>query len=154
MNAVGGPVGGAAVMNNGGQRRADQNDPQVLLNTYIYDYFLKNEQYELAKMVLSQKLEVLTESDSKSSPKNRVNGVDDSMDTDNKDDVHKRPSDLPRPKIGPDTSDNSFLLDWWCQFWDIFFAQRSRGGPKTQAQQYLLHSRVRQSANLLKTTAF
>lgn len=142
MNAVGGPVGGAAVMNNGGQRRLEPIDPQALLNTYIYDYFLRNEQYDLAKMILSSKLDVNTEPDSKPSPNNRVNGVDD-MDTDSKDDIHKRPSDLPRPKTGGEASENSFLLDWWCQFWDIFSAQRSKGGKNSHAQQYLHHSRVR-----------
>ncbi|KAF2091025.1 hypothetical protein K490DRAFT_71293 [Saccharata proteae CBS 121410] len=123
-------------MNNGGARAP--TDPQVMLNTYIYDYFLRNQNWKLARLA---KEELNLNLAGKPSPRGRdVNGVDDAMDTDNKDDIHRRPDDLPPPSIPNDATDSSFLLDWWQQFWDIFNAQRGRkSGP--QQLQYLQHTR-------------
>ena len=139
MGSVGGPVGGPNMMNNG----PNASDPAYhsrQLNTYIYDYFLKNNHFELARLV-NNTLDT-TNPDVKPSPRRDVNGINDGMDDDSKDNLHKIPDDLPRPKL-PQTNDNSFLLDWWSQFWDVFSAQRNR--IKGPAQVYLQHSHVRRS---------
>ncbi|KAK8208308.1 camp-dependent protein kinase pathway protein [Phyllosticta capitalensis] len=149
MNSQGGPVGGTPLMNNGGTPLANNGgvrgpaDPQTLLNTYIYDYFLKNHHWDLARQVKNE-LHPNTKPGSglKPSPGRRdVNGVDDAMDTDSKDDLHKCPDDLPQAAVPSDATENSFLFDWWSQFWDIFNAHRQRQ-PGTRASfQYLQHQR-------------
>ncbi len=157
MPAVGGPVGGMPMMNNGiglGASRANGN-PQdtwrMYLNTYIYDYFIKNELYDCARAFLASDVPINTSPPTKLSPGRRrdgdVNGVDEStMDTDAKDDLHsKRPDDLPIPSVPPDCPDNSFLFDWWCVFWDTFGAQRNKKpkpGEAGPAFQYVQHTQV------------
>ena len=44
-------------------------------------------------------------------------------------------------------ADNSFLLDWWVQFWDIFQASKSRTG-QGKGSQYIAHTRVRSAPAL------
>ena len=136
MGSVGGPVGGPHLMNSG------SSDHTKNLNTYIYDYFLKNGHFELARAVHNT-LAVNTTMDNtnadiKRSPRRDVNGVSDGMDDDSKDNVHKIPDDLPRPKLPPTGNDNSFLLDWWCQFWEMWSARRGRNQGAAHA--YLQHS--------------
>jgi len=141
MNSVGGPMGGAPA-NHGDARGGSNHDQQHLLNTYIYDYLLKNQKYDLARSFQIE-LTINSVSSMKESPGHRdVNGVNDNMDTDSKDGIHKRPNDLPIPQIPTYASDNSFLYDWWCQFWDIYSAQRDRGRPGN-AGPYLAHNIVR-----------
>ena len=155
MNAVGGPVGGMQMMNNGlagaARNSNQQHDPKTQLNTYIYDYFVKNELWDCARAM--KKSEVSLEL-SKASPRRRDadgnvlnNGVDDnSLDPDNKDDIDsKRPDDLPLPIIPPGQPQNSFLHDWWCLFWDICVAQRKKPKPGEggHAMQYVHHTQVR-----------
>ncbi|KAF4302131.1 cAMP-dependent protein kinase pathway protein [Botryosphaeria dothidea] len=139
MNHQGGPVGGTPLMQAGGARGS--NDPQTMLNTYIYDYFLKNHHWDLARQV-KDVLVINTGTAPKPSPGGRrdMNGVDD-MDTDSKDEMHKRPDDLPPAAVPSDPSENSFLFDWWTQFWDIFNAQRQRSKPGSAQLQYLAHTR-------------
>ncbi|EOD49654.1 putative camp-dependent protein kinase pathway protein [Neofusicoccum parvum UCRNP2] len=138
MQQQGGPVGGTPLMQASGARGS--NDPQTMLNTYIYDYFLKNHQWDLARQV-KEMLVINTGAAPKPSPGGRnVNGVDD-MDTDSKDEMHKRPDDLPPAAVPSDPSENSFLFDWWTQFWDIFNAQRQRSKPGSAQLQYLAHTR-------------
>ncbi|KAK7544942.1 uncharacterized protein J3D65DRAFT_44490 [Phyllosticta citribraziliensis] len=149
MNSQGGPVGGTPLMNNGGTPLANNggargpSDPQTLLNTYIYDYFLKNHHWDLARQVKNE-LHPNTKpvTGPKPSPGRRdVNGVDDAMDTDSKDDLHKCPDDLPQAAVPSDATENSFLFDWWSQFWDIFNAQRQRQPGTKTSFQYLQHQR-------------
>ncbi|EWC45805.1 hypothetical protein DRE_05142 [Drechslerella stenobrocha 248] len=116
-----------------------------LLNTYIYDYFIRHDMYECARAIL-QEGEVSTEpgtsarrgSPSRRSQKhdpdgNMTNGIDDSMDGDRKDDGEgsERGADLPLPKVPQDSSGGSFLYDWWSLFWDIFGARTGKAvsGP-------------------------
>lgn len=140
MNSVGGPVGGTPV--NHGDVRAASNHDQQLLNTYIYDYLVKNKRYELARSFQNE-LKINTVQSMKESPGHRdVNGVDDNMDADAKDGSHKRPSDLPVAQIPTYASENSFLYDWWCQFWDIYSAQRDRARAGGNAGPYLAHNIV------------
>ncbi|OCL08722.1 hypothetical protein AOQ84DRAFT_292579 [Glonium stellatum] len=143
MNAAGGPVGGPPMMNNGRPRGGNEMDPRAQLNTYIYDYFCKNGYWALARMV-NQDLPINIDTERpKPSPSGRnMNGVD-SMENDSKDELLKqRPDDLPIAKIpGDQSAENSFLLDWWCQFWDIYSAARMKG-KASPAQQYLAHTRA------------
>ena len=110
------------------------------LNTYVYDYFLRNDQYEVARAMINSKMPLLTKN-------RRQNGMDEnSMDADTKDDLEAmKQHDLPFPdQIGDASSDNSFLLDWFSLFWDIFFSPRNRGAKNPHAVQYMDHSRVSQ----------
>jgi hypothetical protein len=112
---------------------------RVKLNTYIYDYFLKNGEFGLARSI-HERLEIEQSPQQKQSPnQNKVNGHD-AMDADTKDDALGKPDDLPLPNV-PNASDSSFLLDWWSQFWDCFQAQRGRG--TTASKQYLSHIQAR-----------
>ncbi|KAI9817241.1 MAG: hypothetical protein M1827_001354 [Pycnora praestabilis] len=150
-NMVGGPVVGMPMMNNGigGPRgNGDLNDSKSQLNTYIYDYLLKNELWDCARALLQSEVSLNTNQPTKTSPGHRrdgdMNGIDDNgLDTDSKDDIHsKRPDDLPSPKVPSDCPEGSFLYDWWCLFWDIFGAQRKKptklgeGGAAIQYVQY------------------
>jgi len=125
MNAAGGAVGPAPVMNQAVGRAHFEPDEQKRLNTYIYDYLLKLEKFDLARTFQQQCQIAIKQS---TSPGRGVNGVDD-MDTDSKDAVLKRPADLPIPEL-PGLSDNTtcFLYEWWCQFWDVYGA-RSKMSP-------------------------
>ncbi|KAL8745658.1 MAG: hypothetical protein Q9190_002235 [Brigantiaea leucoxantha] len=149
--------GSMSMMNNGVNGATprpgnDEDEPNYedRLNTYIYDYFLKNEQYECARAMLTSGLPVKLF-------KHRdgdINGADD-MHTDSKDDLDsKRPTDLPPPGLPPDPQGNSFLLDWFGLFWDVFYAHRRGAPPATQqALQYVQHTqhqnRLRQDQNSL-----
>lgn len=142
LGGVGGPVGGQQMMNTGTPGNAPSNATEsnrLKLNTYIYDYFLKNEHYDLARL-LHERVDIEPAPQQKQSPNQRmVNGG--SMDGDNKEEASNKPSDLPLPNV-PTASDGSFLWDWWCQFWDCFQAQRGRGSAATK--QYLSHVQVSQ----------
>lgn len=157
MHAANGALGSMPLMNNGsngGMSRADADpegaqayDTKLKLNTYIYDYFLKNDLYECARAIIQSQLPLLLDT-TKPSPGRRrdgeMNGVDDSaMDTDSKDDLDsKRPDDLPLPKVPSDVPANSFLLDWFQLFWDIYFAQRKGKNATPQAVQYVQNTQV------------
>ena len=145
--AAGGPVGGGNMMmmgdgspampSNGGSEQT-----RVLLNTYIYEYFLKIGMHDVARMLSSQPDKFKIQAAQKPSPgqrKGEVNGVDsDPMDIDKMD----LPDDLPRPQLPSNSAQGAaFLVEWFGIFWDIFHASRKGGaGP---AQQYLMHAQVR-----------
>jgi hypothetical protein len=170
MNAMGGPVGGAPVpmMNNtavnpqaaaaaaaqAAARQQQVNDNQrAILNTYIYEYFIRYGMFDCARSLLASDQQVNVHKDGPGRRRdengNVTNGVDDPMETDSKDDLDgKLPDDLPPPKLPMPTSDTSFLYEWFCLFWDIYNAQRAKGGNGT-VNQYVLHtqqqSRMKQS---------
>lgn len=150
---MGGPAG-MPMMNNGaaggGPQAHPGNDSRTRLNTYIYEYFLKNEQWDCARAILSCDLQLQVNSNSvKNSPGRRrdengnpVNGADDHMDGDVKGEGGiKRPDDLPAPDI-PEIGDSTFLYDWWCLFWDMYGAQRNKSDSRPQTLQYLNHTQV------------
>ncbi|CCC12810.1 unnamed protein product [Sordaria macrospora k-hell] len=167
MNAMGGPVGGAPMpmMNNGTmparpqqppqpQQQQQQQQPQQmqfgagsidggrsLLETYIYDYFLRQGMYDCARTMLQTNPQIKT--DKSGSPGQNLNGLgDDPMDTDSKDNLdQKRPEDLPPAAIpNSSTSNNSFLLDWFSLFWDMFNSQKSKG--PLIVNQYVQHNQT------------
>ena len=144
MNANIGPADGTPMITNAQRPQQMQQpriDPREQLNTYIYDYFLRNSHSALAKSMIDCGLK-LNLSQEKASPNGgNTNGVS-AMDTDEK-------LDLPKPHLPSDqAAENSFLLDWWCQFWDIFTAARLRGGKGSQFQ-YIAHTRVRMMPSTL-----
>jgi hypothetical protein len=146
MNAMGGPVGGGMpMMNNGlpatGSRAIPVNDNQQKsqLNTYIYEYFLRNEMYECARAIISsdQPINVLKNSprrrDANGNPLDNGIGSDDMEDS--KDDIDsKRPDDLPPPNLPTECPESCFLYEWWCLFWDMFNAQRGKGDARNVLQ--------------------
>lgn len=146
MAMNGGPVNGTPVMANmnmPGPPQRQPMDPREQLNTYIYDYFLRNNHGRLARAMVECDMKMSTTPPTKTSPGNKQNGMDP-MDDDSV-------SGLPNPLLPEkQMADNSFLLDWWVQFWDIFQASKqSRSqAPATKGAQYIQHTRVR-SAPLL-----
>jgi hypothetical protein len=98
------------------------------LNTYIYDYFLRNGHLGLARAMLEADLKVVLE---QRSPNNKTNGIES---LESKEDFP--PAQIPRSH----PCDNSFLLDWWSQFWDMWTA--NRGNSNKHTAQYIQHTRV------------
>lgn len=146
MNPMGGPVGTAPMpmMNNGAvnaqaaaaARQQQQGTDRGVLNTYIYDYFLRYGMYDCARTLLASEQPINIKD------KNAVNG-DDAMDTDSKDDIDsKNPEDLPAPKLPMPNSESSFLYEWFCLFWDIYNAQRTKGSNNGSVNQYVMHTQV------------
>jgi len=127
MNAQAGPMDGNPVMTNGQNMNFSiRHEMRDQLNTYIYDYFIRNNQYDLARMMLNQ-----PEMKVNLKPKSDPNSTEE-----------KGPEDLPLPLMPAQAiSENSFLLDWWCQFWDIFSAARNKTAS-TKAFAYINHMRV------------
>ena len=132
MGGMGGPVGGAPPQqqqnagtpsNGSGVNANDSAETVKRLNTYIYDYFLRNQHYDIARaMINSGNMELLTQpKQSPSQRQNQSNGVDE-MDTD-------RPKDLPEP--GLQNTEGPFLQDWWFQFWDIYQSRRNNASKQT-----------------------
>jgi hypothetical protein len=142
MNVPGGgmvAMNTAAAINQTANRQQADQEQERRLNTYIFDYLCNKNLYDLARNFSLQ----CPINPAGSKPRHQgVNGADDSMDTDSKEDV-KRPTDLPYPNIPHHPSENAFLYDWWVQFWDIFGAARRAGTPNPNTESYLHHNMVR-----------
>lgn len=135
MGGIGGPIANQPA-NHGTPNAPAGSSPdthRVKLHTYIYDYFLKNQYYDLARS-LHNTVEIEQAVQPKQSPSQRKEVNGDAMDTDSKDNLDKKPDDLPDAQV-PNASDSAFLFDWWCQFWDMYQGQRGRGTQATK--QYL-----------------
>lgn len=136
MSGIGGPVGGPVGQPaNAGTPSSTYTPESIIkkLNTAIYDYLLCQEQYDVAR-VFHQKIEIET-NNVKQSPnqrQNQANGIDSNMDVDSKEHagIQKRPHDLPAP-VTMSGEDSPFLQDWWCQFWELWQGNRSKGKPTT-----------------------
>ena len=141
MNGIN--AGGPMAMTNGANPAATQNvmpaerdnEMKMKLNAYIYDYLLKNEQWEVARALHKSSLTIRYRK-----------GDGDSME-DSKDDIElKKPPDLPMPGDVPTmANDNSFLFDWFSIFWDIFLAPRTRNNPgvkQNPALQFMENAKV------------
>ena len=149
LNGGGGTFGGMPIMNNatnGATPRMGNDNEQpnyeARLHHYIYDYFLKNENWECARALITSGLVM----DPPPRPSDSdVNGVaEGSMHTDSKDAMDsKRPSDLPSAGSQPDQQGNSFLLEWFALFWDVYFAQKKSVRATQHANLYVQHSQVR-----------
>jgi len=140
MNAMGGPVGGGMTMMNNGapggglrQMPGNESGQRSQLNTYIYDYFLRNEMFECARALYDNDKTMKVINDSPG---------EDGEDAESKGDVDsKRPRDLPRSDVPRECPESSFLFEWWCLFWDMFNAQRGKGDGRTVLQ-YVNHTQV------------
>jgi hypothetical protein len=123
-----------------------------LLNTYIYDYFLKMDMFEVAHaLVKHPDSEIAHDGNFRRSTSRRqqkhegdgmMNGIDnDAMDSSDgaKDDGDepKGIKDLPTPNV-PKDCPGSFLLDWWCCFMDVYAARTKM--PATAAAQAYVNS--------------
>ncbi|KAI5802429.1 hypothetical protein FPQ18DRAFT_9278 [Pyronema domesticum] len=165
MNNMGGMVGGAPGMEHGGAPRGAQQavfaggDGRNLLNTYIYDYFCKNNMFECANALLkTQDAEVQLDPNYRPSPSRRpqkhegdggMNGIDDDSMDGNDGQRHgedgddaKSTKDLPPAKV-PTTISGSFLLEWWCCFMDIYWA-RSKMPASVAATAYVNQTQAQQ----------
>ena len=128
----GAPAGPAMASNTRtpGSAQLSTKDMEKKFHTFIYDYFLKTQRFDLARGIMNQ-MDIETSAQPKSSPNRKeVNGINDSTDSETKDDI-KKPDDLPLASV-PAPTDSPFLWDWFCQFWDLFEAQRSKGSPATR----------------------
>ena len=135
-NANGGPVEGTPMMGNMPHPKRGNTDPREQLNTYIYDYFLRNNHFQAARAMLDSNLKMSTGPPQKLSPKNRTNGMDSMEEVPGE--------EMPMPTLPQNQmADNSFLLDWWVQFWDIYQATKNRGSSPSKGGQYVNHTRVR-----------
>ncbi|KAF7874295.1 hypothetical protein EAF04_002967 [Stromatinia cepivora] len=138
MPNMGGPVGGGMPMMNNGvaggaARHPTNNDNnRSQLNTYIYEYFLKNGMFDCARTLLNhEQINVV-----KDSP-GRGDGEDGD---DSKDDIDsKRPNDLPLPNLPKECPEGCFLYEWFCLFWDMFNAQRGKGEARNVLS-YVAHT--------------
>lgn len=142
------PQQAAAAAAAAASRQHQANDNQrSILNTYIYEYFIRMGMYQCARSLLEsdQQVNVLKDGANRRRDENGnvINGVgDDPMDTDSKDDIDsKLPEDLPPPKLPMPASDTSFLYEWFSLFWDIYYAQRAKSGNNT-INQYVQHTQV------------
>ncbi|KAK2740472.1 hypothetical protein FQN57_006099 [Myotisia sp. PD_48] len=145
MNSmVGGPMGGIPMVNSVSAPRSEpstsfQDAMTAQLNTYIYDYFLKQGYHDCARALWQDdKVSINTNPVSKPSTGRRegeVNGVDGD---DSKDNTKQIPDDLPRPNLG-DSQQSSFLFDWFNIFWDVYSAQRKKSRTP-EVVHYLNHT--------------
>lgn len=150
MAHMGGPVGQPV---NTGSSVPHINPESAVkkLNTAIYEYMICNEKYDIARLI-NKSMDIETDPvNIKQSPKNHTNGIDSGMDLDSKEHLNmkNRPDDLPAPQsLSGMSSDYPFLQDWWCQFWDLFHAQRGKGSQKQSTLQYIAAQRSQQKARM------
>ena len=140
MAGMGGPVAAPQQMNAGTPNSGGPAIDNIKrLNTAIYDYLLRNGLYDSARSFLKT---MDIDTDMKKSPGSRAaNGVDDGLELDSE--IKNRPEDLPAPlQLG----EGPFLQDWWCQFWEMFQGQRTKGKQSTQT--YIGHQRQAQKARM------
>jgi hypothetical protein len=132
-------------------QRSDNNN-RTVLNTYIYEYFLREGLYPCAREMLRNNLSLNVDKNGQRDENGNLlgNGVgEDPMDTDSKEADMKRGQDLPNPNIPPLGGDSCFLYEWFCLFWDMMSAQRQKQPMHQQVGQYVNHqqqqSRMRQN---------
>ena len=152
FNAAGNPgLGNMQMPNNapnGAMRMPEEHMEEVnyegKLNTYIYGYLCQKGQYESARALKNSGMHfddgALIDGD--------INGMNDNMHGDSKDNIDKnRPDDLPDVKPSyTDGNGGSFLLGWFTLFWDMYFAQRKdnlRNKASHNAMQYVQNTQVR-----------
>lgn len=156
MPMVPGPPVGPAMpmMANGGVAPPAGPRPQQineankhLLNTYIYEYFLRNDMVDCARALLSSDPQIKVQDGPnvrRDENGNLIgNSVGDSMDVDSKDGIDTKGAEgLPLPSIPNPSLDNPFLYEWFCLFWDMFNAQKGKSG-NVQVNAYMNHTQVR-----------
>lgn len=153
---MGGPVGGGMPMMNNGAgggvrpQGVGNSETRAQLNTYIYEYFLRNQMYDCAKALLASgaPLNTVKDSPGRRRDDNGNTGNGDDGEGDSKDDFDlKRPADLPDPNLPKECPESCFLYEWWCLFWDMFNAQRGKAEGRNVLQ-YYTHTQVSLLMNL------
>ena len=135
MNAMANGTNGINVRN-----AADSEmEYKTKLNTYIYDYLLKNEQYDVARALHKSSMPIHS---TPSAPPRKAKTDDGGEDS--KDDIDtKKPTDLPYASNVPTMgSDNSFLLDWFQIFWEMWMAAGGKKNMTSDAFAYMQHTKV------------
>lgn len=130
-------TGGMPMMNNGAPGRpalGPEGDKRTLLNTYIYDYFIRMEMFDCARALCQADTTIKMIKSEHSGE----NAEDQSM----KEEDNKRPADLPRVDLPRECPESCFLLEWWGLFWDMFNASRSKTGTASNIVQYVKHTQV------------
>lgn len=152
MAGMGGPVGGAphmVQMNMGTPSGSNaQSEMITKLNTAIYDYLLRSEHYEAAKVLLKEAPVDTKGLDASPNmqPGQQPNGMDDSADIDSKvPALLQRPEGLP---LANNISSGPFLQDWWCQFWETFNAHRNRKNQNSGVGVYINAQRPQMQARM------
>ncbi|KAL6713948.1 hypothetical protein ACLMJK_008442 [Lecanora helva] len=125
---------------NGGMRisdeRIEETNYEGKLNMLIYGYLCHKGQYEAARAFKNSGMPF-----DPAIGENDVNGVDESMHTDSKDNIDKnRPDDLPDVNKQYDGQGGTFLLSWFAIFWDIYFAQRKDKRASNNSMQFIQQS--------------
>lgn len=155
MAVVNGAGGGMPMMNSGAngatprpENEEEHNNYERILNTYIYDYFVKNHHFDCAKAMLNNGMPVAT------ADKHRGDDVNGNMHSDTKDDRDSKiPEDLPLAAVPSDSQGACFLFDWFGLFWDVFFASQKKAPPASaDAMQYVARTQVRLSRVLSVTS--
>lgn len=122
--------------------RSTTNHSKLTLDTYIYDYFLRKGQRDIAKAMLDSDLKILTTT-SKNNDRQDVKAIDDSTDADLKADMQKRVEGLPAAALNETHPGEPFLMDWWLLFWDLWSATRpANKGHNGPVSQYLAHTQA------------
>ena len=135
VNGTGSVAGPASGPKAGGS--AETYDMQARLNTQIYDYFLKHEQYDCARSMKNSNLKLITKAKGSPGKGHDINGMDEHSGDDLKNKEDKQPDDLPAADGIGIQHDVSFLLDWYSLFWDMFFAARKAPIASPVAVQYV-----------------
>jgi hypothetical protein len=149
---AGGPVGGGNMMmaadpGASAQIKASAEHGKAVLNTYIYEYFLRLGLHDVARLITQQQDKFKLNVKPKQSPGRRKDGDANGTDADTMDvDKFDIPDDLPVPQnIDMNSPGEGYLVEWFGIFMDLFAAANTRqkvnmGGP---AHQYLVHAQVR-----------
>ncbi|KAF2859364.1 hypothetical protein K470DRAFT_265358 [Piedraia hortae CBS 480.64] len=122
----------------------DMNHPIGLdavkrLNTAIYDHLLHLKLFNVAREFINSGIDVDVDQKKSSPRKGTANGEID---------ANPRPDDLPEPvQLG----DGPFLQDWWCQFWEMYQAQRAPNRTNPNMLSYISAQRRMQKQRQLLT---
>ena len=112
-------------------------DMQLKLNTAIYDYFLKHENYDCARSMINAGIRLTTKPKASPGKGQDVNGMDEHSGDDSKSKEDKQPDDLPSADGTDISHDVSFLLEWYSVFWDMFLAHRKAPMASPNALAYV-----------------
>ncbi|KAH7169841.1 uncharacterized protein B0J16DRAFT_406929 [Fusarium flagelliforme] len=111
------------------------------LNTYIYEYFLRNGMFQCAQSILKADSDVNVQRHSPGSARNSKGSrlkkavCNETTDT-GLDSIHSNL--LPAPNVPNLSADSCFLYEWFCLFWAMFNAQKNEDG-RIEACQYACH---------------
>lgn len=114
------------------------------LNTYIYEYFLRNGMFQCAQSILKADSDVNVQRHSPGSARNNKGSrlkkdvCNETTDT-GLDSIHSNL--LPAPNVPNLSADSCFLYEWFCLFWAMFNAQKNEDG-RIEACQYACHIQV------------